>query len=125
MSKFSLREDQMSDASFVDDAAYWAKHLTLRESRGPGDTGNAMRRLESRYGVPYSALWSLRYRRPKDIVTSVYMRLRAAYEAECERQMRLLQIELEITRAKAGPLSSAVVAAEALVGETLNSNNRG
>lgn len=38
-----------------------------------------------------------------------------ANEAECERQLRLLRHELEITRAKAGPHAAAVVAAQAVV----------
>ncbi len=34
-------------------ARSWANELLRRESRGPGDMENAMRRLETRYGIPY------------------------------------------------------------------------
>lgn len=98
-------------------AKVWANDLVLRESRGPGDMENAMHRLEGRYGIPWRTFWSLRYRPPSDLMHSVYERLRAAYLAECERQTRLLQHEIEITRLKAGPHAPAVVAAEALVNQ--------
>lgn len=117
MSKNKFLGDVMTDAAYVDQAAEWAKALTRAESRGPGDLENAWRRLEARYGVSPNTFWSLRYRRPKDIAVSVFVRLRAAYQAECERQMRRLKHELEITRAIAGPDNSAVVAAEAVVRE--------
>ena len=69
--------------------------------RGPGDMENAMRRLEARYWVPWRTFWQLRYRPPSDVFVGVYLRLKAAYEAECERQERLLRHEREITKAKA------------------------
>jgi len=34
-------------------------------------------------------------------MVGVYLRLRAAYQAECDRQERLLMHEIEITKAKA------------------------
>jgi len=115
--KKSLR-GTMSEAACVDQAAQWASRLTHAESRGPGDIENAWRRLEARYGVPWRAFWALRYRRPRDIAASIYLRLQAAYQAECERQMRLLTHELEITKAIVGPDSAAVAAAQAVVGES-------
>lgn len=116
MLKNPLQAAQMSDTA-VDQAASWARELTQREARGPGDLNNAWQRLEARYGVPASTFWSLRYRKPKDILASIYFRLRGAYEAECERQMRKLRHELEVTKAIAGADHAAVRAAEALVGK--------
>jgi len=106
----------MSDTAYVDEAAEWAKGLTRCEARGPGDMVNAWRRLEVRYGVPWRVFWSLRYRRPREIATSIYFQIHAAYEAERERQIRRLQHEIKITKAKAGASHRAVVAAEAAVG---------
>lgn len=85
----------------VTDARTWANELIRRESRGPGDMENAMRRLEGRYGIPWRIFWQLRYRAPTDVMVGVYLRLRAAYQAECDRQERLLAHEIEITKAKA------------------------
>jgi hypothetical protein len=115
MRKTPLRAEQMNSAALIDEARDYANKLVLRESRGPGDTENAMRRLESKYGLPFSALWSLRYRPPKRIFADIYFQLRAAYEVERERQLRQLQHELAITKAKAGAAASSVVAAQAVV----------
>ena len=112
------KKNQMSDASYLNEAAEWSKSLTRMRARGPGDIENAMRSIERDYGVDYWLLWRLRYRRSvlKDIGVSAYMRLKAAYQAECERQMRKLQHEIEITEAIAGPDCVAVGAAKTLVG---------
>lgn len=106
MIKKSLREDQkMSVAA----AQEMASGLVQRESRGPGDLDNAMRRIEAKYGVPYSVLWSLRYRQPKDILLGVFTKLRTAYQAECARQAALLEHELTITKATDNGLDAALV----------------
>jgi hypothetical protein len=110
----------MSDAVYIDRAERWSKDLTRMKSSGPGDTENAMRRIEREYGIDYGFLWSLRYRRSqiKIISVSVYEKIALAYPAECSRQLRKLQHEIEITEAIAGPNCAAVGAARALVGET-------
>jgi hypothetical protein len=90
-------------------------------ARGPGDTENAMRSIERDYGVDYWLLWRLRYRKSalRDIGVSAYMALKAAYQAECERQMRKLRNEIVTTEQIAGPDSSAVRAAKAVAGPYL------
>ena len=97
------------------DARAWANELVRREARGPGDMENAMRRLESRYGIPWRMFWSLRYRPPADILTGLFFKLRDAYHAECNRQMRILEHEIIITKLKAGPDADSVRQAQALV----------
>jgi hypothetical protein len=116
--KNSLRDAQMiSSAAVVNETARLASDLTRQEARGPGDMENAWRRLETKYGVPWRTFWSLRYRRPKEIAATIYLRLQAAYAAECQRQMRRLEHDIAITKAKAGADHAAVRAAEALVGK--------
>lgn len=100
----------------VQEAQKWANALVLRESRGPGDLPNAMDRLERRYGVSRGLLWALRYRPPRDILMGAYLSIRAAYLADCERQKRLLEHEIAITKATLGD-TAEVGAAEALVEE--------
>lgn len=89
------------------------------KARGPGDTENAMRLIEREYGIDYGFLWSLRYRRERlrTISISVYEGIRAAYRAECERQMRKLENEIMRTERITGSDSAAVRSAKALVGE--------
>ncbi len=109
----------MSDAAYLDQAALWSKDLTRMKARGPGDTENAMRRVEREYGIDYGFLWSLRYRRERlrTISISVYEGIRAAYRAECAAQMRKLENDLQRTEEIAGPDHHSVVAARALVGK--------
>jgi hypothetical protein len=107
----------MNAATFVDSAGKLASYLVAREMRGPGDVDNAMRRLEARYGVPYQALWNLRYRRPKEIAAHVYAGIISAYDAQCEQQAKRLEHERAVTKAK-GSISEAFVrAADAALSE--------
>lgn len=120
MYKNRLNGDQMSAVEYVDRAAGWSRELTRMRARGPGDTENAMRSIERDYGLDFWVLWRLRYRQShiKALCVSVYARLESAYQIECERQRRRLEIELQNTKAKVGSRHPAVVASEAVVGET-------
>lgn len=113
------KDSAMSDAAYLDQAVLWSRDLTRMKCRGPGDIENAMRLIEREYGIEYGYLWSLRYRRGrlKTISISVYESIKAAYRAECARQLRKLRHEVEITERIAGPDSDAVRAAKALLGE--------
>lgn len=113
----------MSDAAYLDQAAVWSKDLTRMKARGPCDTENAMRLIEREYGIDYGFLWSLRYRRERlrIISISVYEGIRAAYRAECERQMRKLGNELAKTEEAVGADNRVVLAVRALVGEDVGS----
>lgn len=97
--------------SGVSEARMWATTMVLREARGPGDSENAMRRLEHRYGIPWRVFHNLKYRAPADVMVGVWRQLKAAYEAECERQERLLAHERHVAEAK-------VLAAEIVSGAT-------
>lgn len=116
MPKNRLRECKMSDVAYLEEAARWSKDLTRMKSRGPGDTDNAMRAIEREYGIDYWHIWKLRYRFSSlnDIGVSVYMKLQAAYRAECERQLRKLQHEITVTEDVSAD-SAAVRSAKALV----------
>ena len=107
--------------SAVDRAADWADLLVRREHRGVGDTIDAARmRAARKHKLPERVLWSLRYRKPKQIWADIYLALQRAYEAECERQEVRLAHELEIT--KTLPATAARLAliaeTEALLGQT-------
>lgn len=62
-----------------------------------------MHRVSVKHNIDRQTLWSLRYRKPRDIMAKAYLRLKAAYEAECDRQEARLAHELEITRQMRGP----------------------
>ena len=102
MSKIPLRQEQevFDGEAVVDEAAHWAEALLQRTYRGPGDTIEAASyRAEQKYGVPAQTFWALRYRKPKDILASIYRTLQSAYEAECGRQEARLRHELELVKA--------------------------
>ena len=84
----------------VEMAQDWVKLMVQRESRGAGDRINAMRRLSNRYGIPYSTLWSLSYRQPRDLWVSVYVKLEAAYHAEIRRAVSVLEHERALYEAR-------------------------
>ena len=102
-------------STFVSNARDWANELILRESRGPGDLDNAMRRLEARYGISANTFWRLRHDRIKDIYVSTYTRLQAAYLAECDRQVRIIKQQAEIAKAKGLTALPVVAEIETLV----------
>jgi len=106
--KQSLHSEQkVTDISAVDQAAGWADVLIKREHRGPGDTLDAARhRAAQKHKLPERVLWALRYRRPKDLMASVYLKIEAAFENECQRQEAKLAHELEITKATLAPTPS-------------------
>lgn len=85
--------------SGVSEATMWASRMVSMNLRG-SDTENAMRRLEARYGIPWRTFWNLRYRPPADILVGVWRQLHGAYEAECQRQERLLAHERHIAEAQ-------------------------
>ena len=117
MTKNRLPDWQMASLDSVEQAARWSRDLTQMRSRGPGDLENAMRSIEREYGIDYWTQWTLRYRRSRlrDIGHNVFLKLCAAYQAECARQERRLSHEREIAKRIAGPDHTAVREAEALV----------
>lgn len=110
---------KMSSVEYIVEAERWSRGLTRMKSRGPGDTENAMRKIAREYKVDYGLLWKLRYRRDaiKDIGVTAYMKLQAAYQAECQRQMRKLQDDIRATEEITGPNHAWVAEAKALVAE--------
>ena len=102
------------NAAYVDDARRMARDLIARETKGSGDLENAMRRLETRYGVPYGFLWNLRYRPPKDLLMGLFLRLQEAYEQQLGEQIKRLEHERSITEAKGRIAQGFVAAANAL-----------
>ena len=118
MTKNRLPDWQMASLDSVEQAARWSRDLTQMRSRGPGDLENAMRSIEREYGIDYWTQWTLRYRRSRlrDIGHNVFLKLCAAYQAECARQERRLSHEREIAKRIAGPDHATVRETEALVG---------
>lgn len=109
----------MSDAAsaFVSEATEKASWLVGQEVRGPGDVENAMRRLEMKFGIPYAALWALRYRPPKSVVTELFVRICEAHEIERASQRKRFNDEDAITHPKTWFGETIARAARTLVRE--------
>lgn len=113
-------QTKMSDVALLNEAAGISRELTRMRARGPGDVENAMRQIESEYGIEYGFLWSLRYRldRLKFISASTLNRIRAAYQAERERQIRKAAYEYKLTKEQTGVANDFMDSVAALVAET-------
>ena len=103
--------------SALDQAADIHRDLVSRESRGYGDTHNAMRRLEP-LGLPYWTQWNLRAGKLTGDGAALLARVRAAYRAWLARRVAA---DLEILRALEADgdahATRDVVEAEALLAE--------
>lgn len=115
MRKFFLHQP---DCGGVEQARKLHNDLVAREMRGPGDTENAMRRLEARFGLDFGKQWSLRYRRPRSIAVDFFTDLRGAWLSTLERSVRrdLARIRTEISKEPSDArLASLEAEAEALL----------
>ncbi|WP_027039100.1 hypothetical protein [Mesorhizobium ciceri] len=88
--------------SSADVASDYVRRMVENETRGWGDTDNALARLEAKYGLPFWSLQNLRMGRAKTVEAGLFARIRAAYLAQCERQISRLQEELKIEKAICG-----------------------
>lgn len=79
--KFRRSSETMpsSASAYVEDAADFAKALTLGDVGRAGDYGPAMARVAKKVGVGHSLLKRLHYDAPKDIGAANFERLARAY----------------------------------------------
>jgi len=93
---FAKRANAIKPADLVAEAAEWAALLTNEAEAKTGKTDTALETVARQTGVNQSTLWRLRYRKPKDLAVSVYMKLKTAWEAVQQRQFERMQHELEV-----------------------------
>lgn len=105
--------------------------MVHRESRCPGDRDNAMRRLAERHNdVSHSLLWRVLYRADElteRAIKRLLPRLLPAYEAECERQIRLIEEARYAAREaarKAGAAEPALCSVDRVVGDAKAARGR-
>jgi hypothetical protein len=94
----------------VDAATDYVRTMVQRESHGPGDLDNAMRRLEAKYGLPFWTLWHLRKGKAKTVEASLLARIRGAYLDMCQRQASNLLHEIKMEAAAGHDLDSDIAA---------------
>jgi len=96
----------------VDAATDYVRTMVQRESHGPGDLDNAMRRLEAKYGLPFWTLWHLRKGKAKTVEASLLARIRGAYLDMCQRQASNLLHEIKMEAAASDDDLDSDIAAE-------------
>lgn len=105
----------------VEEAQKMVRLMINRESRGPGDRVNAMRRLSQRHKLSFNLFWSLSYRPPGDLMCSVFDKLKGAYEDELRRAVSVLDQErklIEERENKPGRIGEALLGvADLLAGQ--------
>lgn len=84
--------------SNVDVAGLYARTMVGREMAGPNDLNPAMQRISNRHEIPFWSLDHLRRGKAKTIEASLFYKIRAAYFAHCERQLKALQHELSLEK---------------------------
>lgn len=80
-------------------ASDYVRRMIQSESRGPGDSENAMNRLEQRYGIGFWTLDRLRKNRAKTCDIGLFVRIKYAYLDLCTRQIGKLQHEIAMETA--------------------------
>lgn len=80
-------------------ATKYVRRMVELETRGFGDTEEAMRRLEVKFGLPYWSLRYLRLGRAATVDSDLFKRIRGAYLTYCEHKIAALQHELATERA--------------------------
>jgi hypothetical protein len=94
---FEQRERKSMSSAEV--AAAYVRRMVESETRGWGDTSDALRRLGVKYRLPYWTLNNLRIGRAKTVEASVYDRIKAAFAEQCRRQAEQLLYEADLAAA--------------------------
>lgn len=95
----------VADLSGVEEAKRLVAALIRIESRGAGDTENAMRRLAQRHGLSWRVFFNLKYRsHQRDVFVGVLRKLREAHAAETRRQLERMAHDLQIAQLKGVPV---------------------
>jgi hypothetical protein len=88
MSKKFSRGSKMSttEALLVEQARVWLGFLCREETNGPGEHGEAMRRIAQKLRLPFGFLSEMTYRPPKSISAGRFLTLAAAHDECIQRQ---------------------------------------
>jgi hypothetical protein len=88
MSKKFLRGSKMSttEALLVEQARVYLDYLCQEEAQGPGEYGEAMRRIAQKLRMPFGFLSELTYRAPKTISAGRFLTLAAAHDEYLQRR---------------------------------------
>lgn len=80
-------------------ASGYVRRMVENETRGWGDTDNALTRLEAKYGLPFWSLQNLRTGRAKTVEATLYNRIKAAFVDHCGKHAARLLHEAQMAKA--------------------------
>lgn len=88
MSKKYMWSSKMSatETFLVEKARGWIDILCREEANGPGEYGEAMRRIATKLRLPFGFLTEMMYRPPKRISAGRFLALAAAHDEYLQRQ---------------------------------------
>lgn len=75
-----------TEAFLVEKARGWIDILCQEEAGGPGEYGEAMRRIAQKLRLPFGFLSEMTYRPPKRISAGRFLALAAAHDEYVQRQ---------------------------------------
>lgn len=77
----------------------WTAHILKQEQRGPGGSiEDAAYQAQIKYGVPASILMRVHDRKPDNLLSKNWLRIKFAYELLCERAKRVEQHQEHLAR---------------------------
>jgi len=79
-------------------ATGFVRRMVENETRGWGDTDNALTRLEARYGLPFWSLQNLRTGRAKTVEATLFDRIKAAFVDHCGKHAARLLHDAEMAK---------------------------
>lgn len=88
----------MSSIDMASEASGFVRRMVENETRGWGDTDNALTRLEAKYGLSFWTLHNLRTGRAKTVEASLFNRIKAAFVDQCGRHAARLLHEAEMAK---------------------------
>jgi hypothetical protein len=92
------QEREMSSVDMAGQASSFVRRMVENETRGWGDTDNALNRLEAKYGLPFWSLQNLRTGRAKTVEASLFNRIKAAFVDHCGKQAARLLHEADMAK---------------------------
>jgi hypothetical protein len=104
-----------SEALLVEQARVWLQFLCREETNGPGEHGEAMRRIAQKLRLPFGFLSEMTYRPPKSISAGRFLTLAAAHDECIQRRKYREEKEAFIPNSSLGRLMAR--AANYLAGE--------
>ena len=99
MRNTKTQHEERQVMSSADMATGFVRRMVENETRGWGDTDNALSRLEAKYGLPFWTLQNLRTGRAKTVEATLFNRIKAAFVDQCGRHAARLLHEAEIAKA--------------------------